>query len=117
MTTRKIRTGATSAISTRMSSSIERTDAARGTLMPKSPNFQDGSAVAVAVSFDPSRVALTFRVTSFVLPCTVIFPAIANFMSADSDSGSVAPLSFSGTNSAVGKRRVSRVLSFMKLSR
>src|SRR4051812_25897802 len=106
-----------SEISTRISSSMERTEATRGTVMPKSANFHDGSAVAVAVSFAPSRFAVTVKLTSFVLPCTVIFPAMVNLNSPDNASGSVAPVAFSGTNSAVGKRRVSRVLSLMKPSR
>ena len=36
--------------------------------MPKSPNFQLGSAFAVAVSFPLVRVALTSNVTDFVTP-------------------------------------------------
>ena len=73
-----------------------------GAVIPKSPNFQLGSAVAVAVRSLPSRLAVTSKVTSFVLPLIVMFPVSVNVNVPLVASGTVSPLVFVGTNSAVG---------------
>src|SRR6266542_1405461 len=61
-----------------MSSTTESTENELGTVMPKSPNFQLGFAVAVAMSFEPLRVAFTSNVTDFVTPCRVRSPVSMN---------------------------------------
>ena len=73
-----------------------------GAVIPKSPNFQLGFAVAVAVRAPPSRFAVTSNVTSWVLPLIVMLPVRVNVKVPLVASGTVSPLVFVGTNSALG---------------
>src|SRR6266542_4101019 len=100
-----------------MSSTTESTENELGTVMPKSPNFQLGFAVAVAMSFEPLRVAFTSNVTDFVTPCRVRSPVSMNAKSPEGASGSARPETFLGASSAIRKRFVSSVSRLMNPSR
>src|SRR5213594_4042312 len=88
-----------------------------GAVIPKSPNFQLGFAVAVAVRSLPSRLATTSNVTSLVLPRMVMLQVSVNVKLPFVASGRESPLTFVGTNSALGNWRTCKVSCLMKLSR
>src|SRR5256712_8675948 len=88
-----------------------------GAFIPKSPTFQLGFAVAVAVRSLPSRLATTSKVTSFVFPRMVMLPVSVNVKLPLVASGTGNPLTFVGTNSALGNCRTCKVSCLMKLSR
>src|SRR2546425_5491640 len=88
-----------------------------GAVMPKSPNFQLGFAVTVAVRSLPSRLATTSNVTSLVFPRMVMLPVSVNVNVPVVARGSESPLTLVGTNSALGNCRTCKVSCLMKLSR
>src|SRR6267143_4473206 len=88
-----------------------------GAVMPKSPNFQLGFAVAVAVRSLPSRLATTSKMTSLVVPRMVMLPVSVKVKLPLVASGRESPLTFVGTNSALGNCRTCKVSCLMKLSR
>src|SRR6266568_5837768 len=109
---------ATISIDARISSvTLSTRNGTDGAVIPKSPNFQLGFAVAVAPRSLPSRFAVTSNVTSLVLPLIVMFPVSVNVNVPLVASGSARPLVFVGTKFAVGNWRTCNVSFLMKLSR